>query len=314
MGLFWTEEGRAAYMAAYDAMLARWPLSTRSRFVRTSLGLTHILEAGRRDAPPLVLLPAVSVSATEWFANVGELGARHHLFAVDIIGDAGQSVLEMRPQSPADYAGWLAELFAGLDLVRPAVAGHSYGGWLTLALAIHRPDAVGPIVLLAPASGLAPFHWYMKAFLAVAERLPFKPGARSTLAAQAHKGFELDDAFVRLMDVMTATARTDVLFPGLFSDNDLKRIQTPTLVLIGEQEVLYDPGAAIARALRLIPGVEARLVTGCAHLLIMERPGEIDRAILDFLAAWHPAVNATEQKAIPPLAAARRPRSGDPRT
>ena len=314
MGLFRTEQGRAAYMAAYDAMLARWPLSAESRFVQTSLGLTHILEAGRRDAPPLVLLPAVSVSATEWFANVGELGARHHLFAVDIVGDAGRSVLERRPQTPADYAGWLAELFAGLDLVRPAVAGHSYGGWLTLALAIHRPDAVGPIILLAPSSGLAPFHWYMKAFLAVAEKLPFKPGARSTLAAQAHKGFNLDDAFVHLMDVMTATARTDVLFPGPFSDDELKRIQTPTLLLIGEQEVLYDPVAAIDRALRLIPGAQARLVPGCAHLLIMERPGEIDRAILDFLADRHSAVNARGQEAIPPLAAGRTLRSCGPRT
>jgi pimeloyl-ACP methyl ester carboxylesterase len=286
MGLFRTEEGHAAYLAAYDAMLARWPVPAKSRIVETSLGLTHMLEAGRRDAPPLVLLPAVSVSATEWFANVGELAKQRRLFAVDIVGDAGKSVLKNRPRTPADYARWLAELFAGLGLVRPAVAGHSYGGWLSMALAIHRPEAVGPVVLLAPSSGLAPFHWYMKAFLAVAEKLPFKPGARATLAAQAHKGFVLDATFVHLMEVMTASARTDVLFPGPFSDGDLRRIRSPMLVLIGDLEVLYDPVAAIGRAQRLIPGCRARLVPGCAHLLNMEQPAEIDRAILEFLAGF----------------------------
>lgn len=283
MALFRTEAGRAAYMAAYDAMLSRWPVQAVSRVVPTSLGATHVLRAGKADGSPLVLLPAVSVSATEWFANVGELGARHRLYAIDIIGDAGRSVLDAAPGTAADYANWLAEIFAALGLHRPAVAGHSYGGWLTLSLAIHRPEAVGPIVLLAPSAGLAPFHWYMKLFLAAAERLPVKPGARSTLQAQAHRGFVPDETFVRLMEAMTAHARTNVLFPSVYGDEELRRITSPTLVLIGEQEVLYDPRAALARALRLIGDARGELVPDCSHLLIMERHEAVNRAILDFL-------------------------------
>jgi pimeloyl-ACP methyl ester carboxylesterase len=124
----------------------------------------------------------------------------------------------------------------------------------------------------------------MKAFLAVAERLPFKPGARSTLKKQAHKGFVLNETFVRLMQVMVANLRTNVLFPKMFTDTELAGIKSDTLVLIGEAELLYDPRFALARALRLIPGAAGELVPNCSHLLIMERPDVVDRAILAFLA------------------------------
>ena len=58
---------------------------------------------------------------------------------------------------------------------------------------------------------------------------------------QAHKGFVADETFVRLMEAMTANARTEVLFPGPFTDDELSRIVARTLVLVGEGEVLYSP-------------------------------------------------------------------------
>lgn len=282
--LFETAADKAAYLSAYDAMLRKWPIPVLTGRVQTRLGSTHFIEAGTPAGPPLVLLPAVSVSATEWFANVEELGRSHRLFAIDIVGDAGRSVLEQQVVRSADYADWLAEVFAGLGLNRPAVAGHSYGGWLTLHLAAYRPDAVGPVIVLAPSSGLAPFHWYMKAFLRVAERLPFKPDAKRTLEMQAHKGFAVDPTFVRLMQAMTAHARTNVLFPTMLSDDELAAIRSPVLVLIGAQEMLYDGHRALERAMNLIVGAEGELIEGCGHLLIMEDPATIDRKIGAFLA------------------------------
>lgn len=56
-----------------------------------------------------------------------------------------------------------------------------------------------------------------------------------------------------------------------------------TLILIGEDERLYDPAAALDRARLLIPNVDARLVPQASHLLPMERPGFVDAAIEAFL-------------------------------
>jgi pimeloyl-ACP methyl ester carboxylesterase len=140
-------------------------------------------------------------------------------------------------------------------------------------------------MLLAPAAGLAPFHWYMRLFLTLWARLPVKPSARSILRMQAHKGFVPDEAFVALMETMTRTARTDVLFPVPLTDRELSSIQARCLVLIGEEEMLYDSRLALHRALSHMPNAEGELVSSASHLLIMERPDEVNRRLLAFLAS-----------------------------
>jgi len=290
--IFRTPADRTAYLRAYDEMLRRWPRPALRSF-DTKLGCTNVIEVGDPGLPPLVLLPPVSVSATAWFPIVGMLCRHHHVFAIDLVGDAGRSSLIRMPRSGADYADWLVECFHALGLERPAVAGHSYGGWLTLQLAVNRPVAVGPIVLLSPASGLYPFHWYSRLFLQLAEKLPFRPSARSVLKAQVHRGYELDETFVALMDAVLAHVRTHVLFPAPLTDDELASIRTPTLILIGEDERLYDPAAALERARLLIPSVDARLVPQASHLLPMERPGLVDAAIEAFLDGAGSGLQAT---------------------
>ena len=140
-------------------------------------------------------------------------------------------------------------------------------------------------MVIAPSSGLYPFHWYTKLFLSVAERLPFKPSVRDTLRVQAHRGFQFDETFIALMEAMVANVRTRVLFPEPLTDDELQSIEVPTLVLIGAEEILYDPEAAISRSRLLMPNVDARIVPDANHLLPMERPGFVDAAIEEFLAS-----------------------------
>jgi pimeloyl-ACP methyl ester carboxylesterase len=56
------------------------------------------------------------------------------------------------------------------------------------------------------------------------------------------------------------------------------------LVLIGAEEMLYDSRLALQRALAHMPNVEGELLEGASHLLIMERPEEVSRRLLAFLA------------------------------
>ena len=48
--------------------------------------------------------------------------------------------------------------------------------------------------------------------------------------------------------------------PTVFSDDELRAMRVPTLLLIGDHEVIYDPATALARARRLIPDFEGELV------------------------------------------------------
>lgn len=278
MARFRSDAGRMAYRAAHARMLARWPKPCATRMVPGVLANTHVIEAGRPDGPPLILLPAVSVSAVAFLPLVEHMAERR-IIAADVPGDAGFSVLHRPMRGIGDLANWLAELIATLGLVRPAVAGHSYGGWIALGAAALHPGVPGPATLIAPASGLAPFRWYMALFLRVVEYLPLRPSAETVLRAQAAPQWTPDPDFVALMDAVTRHLKTEVPFPNAFDDAMLACIICPRRVLLAEREVLYDPARAAARA-RTIPGVSVATMAGAGHLLPMERPTEVAGLIL----------------------------------
>jgi len=55
-------------------------------------------------------------------------------------------------------------------------------------------------------------------------------------------------------------------------------------VLVGDREMIYDPEAAVERARRLIPDVDARILPGVGHLLGMQQPEVVNPIIVRFLA------------------------------
>jgi pimeloyl-ACP methyl ester carboxylesterase len=71
--------------------------------------------------------------------------------------------------------------------------------------------------------------------------------------------------------------------PTVFSDDELRKIQTPTLLLIGDHEVIYKPEDAIRRATRLVPGLKAEIVPNANHVAEYTAPDFVNNAILTFL-------------------------------
>jgi pimeloyl-ACP methyl ester carboxylesterase len=60
-------------------------------------------------------------------------------------------------------------------------------------------------------------------------------------------------------------------------------MRVPTLLLIGEQEVISDAARALERAHRLMPNFEGGLVPGCRHDMCASRHGIVDARVLEFL-------------------------------
>src|SRR5688572_21528190 len=94
--LFGSAEGRADVERAYRSVLDQWPVPYVERQVPTTFGVTHVIESGPTYAPPVVLLHAYFATAAAWYRTVGALSQTHHVFAVDVIGDANLS----RPTRP----------------------------------------------------------------------------------------------------------------------------------------------------------------------------------------------------------------------
>lgn len=276
--------GEAEYIAAYDATLTLWAAPYESLWVHNNWGCTHVIACGPQDAPPLVLLHGMYLSSTMWFANAVELSRDRRIYAVDTIGSAGKSVA-MRPlRSRDDLADWLDGVLDGLSIARTDLLGHSHGGWLALNYALRVPGRVKRLVLLAPAGSLLPLVRQFWVRGIPAALLPTRRLIASFMRWMTAEGFVVDELFVEQFVLGLRHFRPQIrVLPSVYTDDELRRIGARTLLLIGEDEVIYDPQAATDRARHLVPHIEAELVPNASHGLPMERPELVNERVLRFL-------------------------------
>ena len=280
--IFTTPEGRAEYMVAYEAMFNLWPVPHEAVEVKTRYGLTNINVSGPGDGYPLVLLHGAGLSSTAWFANIAALSAHHRVYAVDVISDAGKSVADRLLVKREHYAQWLKEVFDGLNIDRCHLLGHSYGGWLTLNMAVAYPERLQKIVLLAPGASFRPLSLLTKLFFFLGN-FKIGPPTRSFLNTMAAKGTVLEEPFIHLMEEVNRYCTPAIMFPTVFTDDELKQIDLPVLFIIGAKDKIYHPRKAIERAQRCMPDLTTEIIPEVGHLLIMDRPEFINTRILKFL-------------------------------
>lgn len=97
-------------------------------------------------------------------------------------------------------------------------------------------------------------------------------------------GFQVSESDVELFLAGIKNDRPPrSILANVFKDEALRRIQTPTLLVIGEQEVIYKPRRAVERATRLIPNVQAQIIPHAGHGSVIEKPQEASRVLLAFL-------------------------------
>jgi pimeloyl-ACP methyl ester carboxylesterase len=88
------------------------------------------------------------------------------------------------------------------------------------------------------------------------------------------------------------------VLPAVVADEQLRRMTVPTLLLIGDQEVISDPARALGRARRLMPDFEGGLVPGCRHEMCLSQRHVVDARVLDFLKRKGGAQAETEQRSV----------------
>jgi pimeloyl-ACP methyl ester carboxylesterase len=286
---FKSEAARVRFIAAYDTVLRRWPVAYEELDLPTRLGATHVVVSGPPDALPLLLLPCFHGTATVWRPNVAALARQHRVYAVDVIGQAGKSIASRRIRSRRDVADWLVDLLDALGVSRTSIIGNSYGGFLALNLASLTPARVDRVVLINPVGIFASIVWkFVYGVLRVGlKALLTRQKSAPDIAAFLGKNvrFSPGDAdWVALMSlVLSGGVRVNAILPTVFARAELRAIGAPTLLLIGDNEQLYDPEATLRRARNRMPGLDAELVPNAHHIAAMAQPAVMNERILGFL-------------------------------
>jgi pimeloyl-ACP methyl ester carboxylesterase len=231
------------------------------------------------ESLPVVLIPGLLASARLFAAQIPELWRRGPVMVAD--------------HTREDSMGAIARSILASAPPRFALAGLSMGGYACFEILRQAPARVAKLALLDTAARAdTPEATAMR-------RMQMAQASAGRLAEVVEAQFERTVHPARRSDPqLRATNRlmaADVGPEGFLrqqtaimerpdSRPTLAAIGCPTLVLVGEQDELTPP----ERALEMAQGIRgAQLVTvpECGHLSTLERPLDVTRALLDWLAA-----------------------------
>jgi len=288
---FRSAEAKEKYLKLYDKRAEKWPVVSESRMVDTSYGQTFVRISGPAGARPLVLLHGVSGNSLQWMPNIKALSGSFRTYALDNIYDNGRSIYGRPMASPDDFVNWLEELFKALDLGDQVnLMGLSYGGWLTAQYALRFPKRLDKIVLIAPAATILPisFKWIVRAVLCALSPRHFTRSFMywllADLARQGPSGKAFLEEYVEEAYLAFRSFKTKRLVnPTVLTDEELRRIEVPTLYVVGENEKIYSAQKAIRRLNEVAPQIKTELVPQAGHDLTIVQAEMVNNKVLGFL-------------------------------
>lgn len=266
VGRFINSTAEEKFLNMCDVAMNQWPDSRKELNLETSFGLTHVYTYGNEKGDPIVLLHGANSTSASWANYVIALGEHHRVFAIDTIGDAGRSIQEAPIQRAKDYAVWLEEVLQGLNLKGVHLIGASYGGWITLNQAVHSPQFLQSITLLDPARALAGISYRAWPFMLWASI--FGPDSiRRAFIRWTGVGSLPEKIQTELVISAMRDYKMQRIPPQYVSDDELRSVKVPTLLLLGEKSPMHNSQRAAARAKNLLRDVEVEMIPKVGHQL-----------------------------------------------
>jgi pimeloyl-ACP methyl ester carboxylesterase len=261
--------------------------------VRTGVALNYEI---RGEGDPLLLVMGTGGAIPLWGELLPRLAERYRVIAFDNRGLGGSERGE-GPITAASMAEDASALLEALEIPRAHAMGWSLGSAVVQELALAHPHQVAAAVLYATWGRCDGFQRAVISAL----RLPYAVRdmeAALTVAGLAFSPELLDrpDLGQLLEPMLPAFPQTDAQMAVTVEqwDTDLALdtldrlggIEAPTLVVVGEQDLLTPPRQSKAVA-DVIPKASYELVTGpgASHGLHIERPDDLVRIVTGFLDA-----------------------------
>ncbi len=191
----------------------------------------------------------------------------------------------------------LISLIEGLQLEKPIVLGHSYGGMLALSLALERPDLVGGLILvnaMSDSSELKASRNRIREFLSPAKFVQWERLGMRCIAGEAsdeeklkyletearilvHDETHVVDLLRFLRINFEVLAQVQPSLQAFDLKDSVRKIQIPTLITAGSHDLIAQDAP---KALHLkMPGSMFRRFEASAHLPFLEEPSRFHQLI-----------------------------------
>ena len=224
--------------------------------------------------PPLLLISGLASDSQSWLPVLNELSRHHRVIVPDNRG-VGRTTPQEAPVGVEELAADCERLLRHLGITSAAVVGHSMGGMVALELAHRDPSLVSHLVLAGTApqvsvrnrimlrdwvhyleNGMDPALWFRIIFYWIFTPGFFEDDVMVEGAVSLAIEYPFPQSPVAFRNQAEALARYKCR-------KDLDKLDIPTLVVCGEQDILIPLDDS--RALLAIPGSRLDIIPGAAH-------------------------------------------------
>ena len=232
-----------------------------------------------RARATLIFIHGAGGSAAFWTAQVEGLGRRVNTLAVDLPGhgrsnDAGKDSIE-------DYARWVAAFIKDIQAPMPVACGLSMGGAVTQQLLLDYGEPLQAGILISTGAKL-------KVARAIFDTISNDYNAFIDMLGTYAASSKADPNALQLLKNELARCTPEVVHGDFLAcdrfdvSSRLAAIEVPVLVVTAEDDQLTPPkyGRFLEESIRQASRVH---VTGAGHIVPLEKPDEINKAILKFL-------------------------------
>lgn len=280
-------------MAPFEKDSSRY----NSHFADTGGFKTHYIEAG--SGQPVILIHGGGPGADgygNWEGCIERFAAKTRPIVYDMVG-FGKS--DAPSPDSFEYSQdarttQLINLIEALNLNNVVVVGNSMGGITSLDATIRRPDLISKLVLMGSA-GIHMDHG-MPAALAPLINYDFtEDGMIAVIRTLTNPEFKADPALVSYRVELSRKAELQAAFGATMgwvrgqgglhlADDAISSVKVPTLVVGGKNDPIVTMKEQF-RFLELIENSWGYLMPNTGHWVMVERPDEFSKAVLDFIEA-----------------------------
>ncbi|MPZ13296.1 MAG: alpha/beta fold hydrolase [Chloroflexi bacterium] len=243
---------------------------------------THLQERG--SGPPLLMLHGAG-GAGPWRPYLDTLARQFRVLLPDHPGFGASD----RPdwlESMDDMVYHYLDFLESTKIGRPHLLGMSLGGWIAAELAVAHPEVIDRLILVDPA-GLKQPGMELPDLFALTEqertRLIFFDQSRAEAEVVASPS---PDAILQTLKNQGSFARLS-WNPYLYNPRLARRLyraKMPTLIIWGREDRVI-PAATADLWLANVPQATLAVIDACGHVPHRERPDELTRLVIDFLAS-----------------------------
>lgn len=243
-----------------------------------------IRTGGQANHATVFMIHGAGGRGEQWQNQVSALAPENRIIVPDLLGH-GASPRPKHGYHFSEIAADLEALFRKYKTKQNIIVGHSYGTAFALWLTAKFPEEVKRSVLIGAATLRAASGssvWKLPVFIL---KMLQPKMSRSFADGAFHPS--ADQEFVareRAISDQNSLAMMKRLFRGMHykGDRDLSQIRQPVLIINGEADRLT-PVAAAQELCGQLPDCRLEVVEKASHLVMMEKPEEVNGLIMNFI-------------------------------